>query len=261
MKVIESRRADGISSSAIYIPKPNSRADIRLFCFPYAGSGTLAYRRWIDDLSEKIELCMIRLPGRESRLNEPPFIELTPLVEYIAESIVTYLNKPFAFWGHSMGGLIAFELSRTLRRKRQAQPYHLFISGRGAPQLPRQGSTIHNLPLNQFIDKVRSLNGIPEKMWNYPEMIEMFIPILRADFAVCETYLYIDEPPLDSPITALGGLQDQTTSLKSLEAWKEQTSSSFTVEMFPGDHFYIHKLQKSVLHLISQSLFQMPFSY
>ena len=188
------------------------------------------------------------------RLKEAPFTQLAPLVEAIAQSLLPYLDKPFAFFGHSMGGLTSFEAARLLRRTYARSPVHLFVSGRRAPQIPDSDSPIHTLPDAEFLKELRHLNGTPEAVLANEELMQLLLPTLRADFAVLETYTYQTESPLNCPITAFGGLQDPEVSCEMLEAWQEQTSATFSLQMFFGDHFFIHTAQSLLLQSLNQSL-------
>lgn len=238
-------------------PRPKPQARIRLFCFPYAGGSSAIYHRWPNDLTSEVEVYLLQLPGRGSRLQEPAFTGLDALVEAIAQAILPYLKKPFAFFGHSMGALVAFELARYLRRTQAPVPAQLFISGRTAPQIADTDAPAHDLPEEEFVQEVRRLNGTPGEVLEHPELMHLMIPLLRADFSVCETYSYKVEPALDCPITVLGGLQDHEVPRESLEAWREHTTSDFKVRMLPGDHFFLNTDQPQLLRIVAQELYHL----
>lgn len=233
---------------------PNSQAKLRLFCFPYAGGGTWSFRDWSNDLPQTIEVCSIELPGRGTQMKSPPFTKLDPLVRAIADALHLHLNKPFAFFGHSMGGLVCFEVARLLRKDYKIMPVHLFVSGRRAPHLQPIKPLIHNLPKPDFIEELKHLKGTPLEVLQNHELMELMLPILRADFAVLETYNYTEKPPLNCPIAVFGGLQDSEVSPEELEAWREQTSSEFSLYLFQGDHFFINSERHALLQLIAQNL-------
>lgn len=235
-------------------PRANPGADVRLFCFPYAGGGAAFFREWGRELPSFVEVCLAQLPGRGARLAEPPFTKLTDMVEALAEAISPYLDKPFAFFGHSMGGMISFELARAIRKERQLEPVHLFISGLRAPQDMDASRATYNLPEQEFIEELRRLNGTPREILEHPELMQLIGPILRADFSVCETHRYERAPPLRCPFTIFGGLNDVTEGV-NLENWREHTTSS-TVRIFPGDHFFIHAAQSEILRIIGDELLQ-----
>lgn len=243
--------------SWVTCPKHNSQASLRLFCFPYAGGGALGFRPWADSLPKTIEVCPVELPGRGVRLMESPFARLEPLVQAIAHALLPHLDKPFAFFGHSMGALVSFELARLLCREYGNSPVHLFVSGCRAPQVPDPDPPIHALPESEFLKEVRRLNGTPEAVLENAELMQLFLPILRADFAVIETYVYAPAPTLECPITAFGGLQDSSVSCNALEAWREQTSASFSLQMLPGNHFFLHSAHPLLLQALSRKLYQL----
>lgn len=234
--------------------KPRPQARLRLFCFPYAGGGALIFRTWADGLPADVEVCPVQLPGRGTRLMEPLFTQLSPLIQALAQALLPLLDKPFAFFGHSLGALVSFELARQLRRQYGVQPVRLFVSASRAPQLPHRGLPIHTRSEGDFLAELRHLNGTPREVLDHEELMQISLPVLRADFAVYETYVYPTEPPLNYPISAFGGLRDRTVSQSDLEAWREQTSVSFSLQMFPGDHFFLNTTQPLLLRVLSQEL-------
>ena len=240
--------------SWITIFLPNSQADLRLFCFSYAGGSSMIFRPWLDKFPANVEICLIELPGRGSKIKLPLLKRLEPIVENLSLQIQPYLDKDFAFFGHSMGGLLSFELTRLLSKKYGASPVNLFISARGAPQMQSLKSPIYDLPDSDFIDKLRHYNGTPSAVLENRELMELFLPILRADFEVLETYTYNHAPPLECPISVFGGLQDTQVTIEELEAWREQTNNYFSLNMFPGDHFFIHDSHSLLIEKISEIL-------
>jgi medium-chain acyl-[acyl-carrier-protein] hydrolase len=236
--------------------RPNPRAALRLFCFPYAGGGAPIYRNWVERLPPEVEVCPVQLPGRGGRLREKPFSRMAPLAEALAAELRAYLDKPFAFFGHSMGAIIGFEVARVLRREGAPRPRYLFASGRAAPQIPRPDPPTYELPEAEFIEELRRLNGTPAEVLEHPELMQVMLPLVRADFELIQTYDYTPGPPLDCPISAAGGLEDEGVSREQLEAWREQTAASFTLRMYPGDHFFIHSAQPQLLRMLAQELAQ-----
>ena len=227
---------------------------IRLFCFPYAGGGAGVFRAWQDDLPETIQVCPIQLPGRENRFREPPFARLENLVEALATALFPLFNMPFALFGHSMGALIAFELARTLRAT-GVVPTHLFVGAARPPHLHKTDAPIHLLEDKKFVDALRRrVNGIPEAVLRSPDLLQALLPTLRADLALCERYLYARGEPLDCPISALGGEQDQTIELQQLAGWRVHTRASFDLQRFPGNHFFIAEARTPVLRSIITAL-------
>ena len=238
-------------------PKPHPQARLRLFCFPYAGGGASLFRAWSDELAPAVEVCPVQLPGRESRFREPLYTRLIPLIQTLGPLLRPYLTMPFAFIGHSMGALISFELARYLRRQQAPMPVYLFASAHRAPQLPDPKPPIYHLPDPLFLEELRRLNGIPSEVLDHAELMELMLPLLRADFAVAETYRYTADPPLPCPISAFGGLADDEVSEDESAAWREQTRSAFRLRMLPGDHFFLVKNQSMLLQAISQDVAQL----
>jgi medium-chain acyl-[acyl-carrier-protein] hydrolase len=238
--------------------KPNPRAVLRLFCFPYAGGGALVFRDWSEILPKEIDVSAVQLPGRGNRLRESAFKEMPSVVEAVGREIMSLLDRPYAFFGHSMGAIISFELARLLRRSGHAGPTHLFVSGHKAPQVPKTEPFTYNLPDAEFIAELQRLNGTPREVLDHPELMQMMAPLLRADFESIQSYSYKDEPPLECPITALGGLQDPDISRETLEPWREQTTAAFNLRMFPGDHFFLNTDQPRLLRVIAHEAYR-PF--
>ncbi|UKP00606.1 thioesterase II family protein [Nostoc sp. UHCC 0870] len=243
-----------INNPWLIFPQPNPQAKLRLFCFPYAGGGAGIFRQWYKELNPKMEVCAVQLPGRENRLSEPPFNRLQPLINTLSQEILPTLNQPFAFFGHSMGGLICFELARYLRKLYGLTPVHLFVSGASAPHITDTKPPIHNLPPSDFIQELRRFNGTPTVVLENSELIELMSPTLRADFAVLETYVYPKAAPLSCGITAFGGLADTEVNQTELAAWQEHTTGNFSLKMLPGNHFFIHEHRRQLLDLLSQHI-------
>jgi medium-chain acyl-[acyl-carrier-protein] hydrolase len=229
-------------------------AQLRLFCFPYAGGSSLIFRNWERSFPTAIDVCPVQLPGRGSRMLEPAFTKLGDLVTELTKGLLAYLDRPFAFFGHSMGALIGFELARRLRAQHGLMPSHLFASGRYAPQIEASHRITYNLPEDELLAELRRLNGSPDEVLEHPELMQLLLPIIRADFQLVQTYDYQPELPLSCGITALGGLKDPDVSREHLDAWREQTTGTFAIRMFLGDHFFLQTAQSTLLRMIHQDL-------
>jgi len=249
--------ATQIQDKWVTYPRENRAADIRLFCLPHAGGGASAYYTWLSALPTFVELCPVQIPGRENRISESLFTSLPPLVSAIAQALYPHLDKPFAFFGHSMGAKLAFELTRLLRREHGPEPLHLFVSGHGAPHIQSTEPPIHGLPDAEFIREVKRYEGMPQEILENEELMRYILAILRADFSINETYIYTEEPPLSSPITAYGGLLDEGVPLADMEAWRQQTTAGFELQMFPGGHFFLHTERRPVLRELSYQLYRL----
>lgn len=237
--------------------RPVSQPRLRLFCFPYAGGNAFIYRSWGDQLPSHVELYSIEYPGRGSKLRQPAFTRVSAMLDFLYEGILPLLDKPFAFFGHSMGALLCFELALRLRAQKNLEPRALFVSGRRAPQIKSDEPVTFDLPEDEFISELRRLNGTPKEVLEHPELLQLMMPILRADFELCQTYSFTNAAPLNCPIFVFGGLQDEDVPRENLEGWREQTTSTATVRMFPGDHFFLHSSQSLLLRTLSSDLYQL----
>ncbi len=196
----------------------------------------------------------MQLPGREGRLRETPFTRIEPLVEALAAELPLG-ELPFAFFGHSMGALIAYELVHELARRGGPQPLHLFASGRRAPQVPHREEPLHDLPEPQFLERLRELNGTPEEVLRHAELMALLSPLLRADFALHETWTYrAGRTPLAIGLSTLGGIADPEVTREDLEAWRVETTGPFRLRMMPGDHFFLLSGRRLVTEAVARDL-------
>ncbi len=240
----------------VICPRPSAQARLRLFCFPYAGGGASVFRSWSNELPPDIEVCAIQYPGRESRWQEPLLTNTQAMVPALVEVLSAEFDRPFAFFGYSLGALIGFELARLLAQHQQPGPVHLFVAAHTAPQLPHTEPPIYTLAKPDFFQKIAGLNGTPAEILQNAELMDLLHPVLWADFMMNETYAYVAGSPLECGISAFGGLGEQLIKRTELEAWREQTRQAFTLRMLPGDHFFMHSsrnhLLRSILHDLSR---------
>jgi surfactin synthase thioesterase subunit len=220
-------------------PRPRPDARLRLLLLPHAGGGASTFRAWADALPPDVEVCPVQLPGRENRMLEKPFERLEPLVLALAGVLERWCDLPYAVFGHSNGALVGFELARLARRTGTPGPLHLFASGRRAPDVPPRTPNVAALPDAEFIHELGRLGGMPRQVVEHPELMQLLLPLLRADMALIETYEYRHEPPLSIPITAYTGLADPRVSVDDARAWERHTEAGFRIRTFPGDHFYL----------------------
>ncbi len=231
-------------------PKPDAALD--LFCLPYAGGAASVFRGWGRGLPSHIQVIAVELPGRGARRQEPPIREFSVLVTLLAAGLLPHVQRPYALFGHSMGALLAFELCRIIRHGQVAPPVHLFVSGHEAPRFPEKRRS--HLADDALIEEIRHLKGTPREVLENRELMSLLMPTLRADFAVCESYVFRDEAPLAYPVTAFGGTDDPWASTEQFEAWRGCTRSSFSLRMFPGDHFFLHSREEEVLAAIAEEI-------
>lgn len=233
-------------------PQPNPNATLRLFCFGYAGGSATIFRTWHQYLPKNVEVCPIEIPGRGKQIKSTPYQQIEPLIIEIADHIIPYLDKPFMIFGYSMGSLISFELCRILRSQHNLLPLHLVVAARRAPQFPAEKPLISHLPDDEFIAELGKFNGTPQVVLDNDELMAIFLPIIRADFTLLESYNYTHQSPFDFPITTFGGLQDPEVSDNGLKAWEMQTNSSFSLKMLDGDHFFINSSKKQLLQYLTK---------
>jgi surfactin synthase thioesterase subunit len=188
-------------------------------------------------------------------MTEPPCTELNRLIRVAGQALAPYLDKPFALFGHSMGALIAFELARHVTREYSAQPVHLFVSGRCSPQTISEPFELKQFD-SELPEMLRRGNGTPEEVLQNPELMDLLLPVLRADWALCKSYVYTPQPPFSFPITAFGGLDDHGVPRRYLEGWCEHTTGPFVLRMLPGNHFFLNTSRLPLLEAISKELAQ-----
>ncbi|XP_078571627.1 S-acyl fatty acid synthase thioesterase, medium chain-like [Branchiostoma floridae x Branchiostoma japonicum] len=220
-------------------------AAVRLICFPWAGGGSGYYNNWGKLVPNTVEVYSLRLPGREVRLKEPCHKKMEALTNDISSTLLPKLkDKPFAFFGHSMGAFTAFEVSRYLQKWYGLQPQHLFVSGVSAPQSPlryqKDRQPVSEMSEETFLDYIRMIGGTPEEILQNKGMMKLFLPPLRADLELLDAYNYHipdSGPELSCPITCFDGTEDRD---HDLDAWSELTShSDFQKTKLPGGHFYL----------------------
>ena len=236
-------------------PQPNPRAQTRLFVFPYAGGGPAAFGQWPGALPSMVETWIAHYPGRGSRYNEAPCTRIQLLAQNLSQAVKPLLDKPFAFFGHSLGALVAFELTKQLHEQSLARPQILFASACGAPDGHDPQPPIHDLPDSQFIQAVNDINGIPSELMSVPELMNLFLPALRADFEAAENYATRPgEFMLSCPIIALGGIDDPQVDRLHMEKWSSYTTAGYRARYYPGDHFFINTARDAVIASISDEL-------
>jgi surfactin synthase thioesterase subunit len=238
--------------ASAWFPGADTAEGLRLFWFPHAGGGTPVRALHLPHAA----ICPVRLPGREARIAEAPFERMEPLVAALADAIEPYLAQACAFFGHSMGAAMAFELARLLRRRNQPLPRLLVASGARAPQFRRNYTPPPAPGDQQFLEELQRLQGIPDELLDDPALMRAILPALRADASLYRKYAYTEDAPLDCAIRAYGGVDDPNVRLDHLEAWAEQTTASFAVRLFPGGHFYIERSQGEFLAALAVDLEQ-----
>jgi medium-chain acyl-[acyl-carrier-protein] hydrolase len=225
----------------------------RLFCLPYAGGGPSTFRSWVKHLPAGVQLCCLDLPGRERRIFDNPINDMEKLVRRIQEAVIPGLDLPYLVFGHSLGAIVAFELVQNLAAAGFALPILFMPSGAAAPHLP-QRLGVHDLPDDAFLDFLRQSAGAPKALFDNPDLLELVLPTLRADFEITDRYVCTPWPRLTCPIVAFAGDQDRLVDSDGLAAWREHTSAAFRAYRPAGDHLYLRADDESFFSLLRTEL-------
>ncbi|AVP97142.1 putative thioesterase [Ahniella affigens] len=231
--------------------RSNPSARLRLFCFAYAGGGASAFASLARSLPSSVEILSVQLPGREGRFHESPLTQLPEVMDGVARAVGDVLDKPYLLFGHSLGALIAFELTRHFAAQARPLPSALIVSGKRAPQMPSRRRPFSRLPDEEFIQEIANYKGTPASVLENRELMELVLPRLRADARLFDDYEYRASGPLPCPIVAFGGTDDPHVNLDELAAWRELTTT-FSSRVFEGDHFFIHGNQHPVASALSE---------
>ena len=226
---------------------------VPLFCFPHAGGAASYFHPWSASLAPDIEVLAVQYPGREDRVGEPCVSSMADLADQIHAALGSSLPETFAFFGHSMGAILAFEVARRMAREEGRGPAHLFLSGRPAPPRHRHRN-LRLAPESVLIAELRSLGGTDPRILQDSEMLELILSAIRADYTASETYQFEPGPALSCGITAMTGDRDLRNSIEDTAAWSAHTTGAFDLRVYPGGHFYLDDCRTPVLEVISSSL-------
>jgi surfactin synthase thioesterase subunit len=240
-------------NSRKWLARPRKVADprLRLICFPHIGGGASAFHAWADLLPPDAELCAVRFPGRENRLEERPLDDMSTLLDGLEAALEPLLDRPFVLFGHCSGSIVAFELARRLRAAGKPQPALLIASSIEAPSVRDIAAPLHLLPRDALFARVGEFGGLAPEVLGDPEMMDMFEAIIRADYRLIERACYVAEPPLDVPITVIGGRGDRFVSFASMAAWHSETTGRFSIHMLTTGHFVLDGAAEVVAGLLA----------
>lgn len=243
------------ASSWLSFPNSNTEADLRLFCFPYAGGGAHIFHPWQEKMSSRIEICTVQMPGRGARFTDKPHSDYKTVINELVPVMSGFMDKPYALFGHSMGTLLAYELAQAMQSRGLPQPVHLFVAGRRAMHIGPFGELTHELTDEFLIGRLRKLKGTPDEVLDNRELMNLILPAIRADFKLCDSYRYNERhQKLTVDITAFEGVNDFKAQGADISAWQELTLGNFQSRQLPGDHFFIHSSEQALVRLIDDEL-------
>ncbi|WP_164990901.1 thioesterase domain-containing protein [Streptomyces sp. GZWMJZ-114] len=226
----------------------------RLLCFPFAGGGASAFRTWPALLKDVADVHAVRLPGREERHRETLPTDIDALACEVAVAVSDWCVPPYAVYGHSMGARLAYRVVHALAEHGLPLPGLLIAAAHRAPHQPAPLPLTHSLPREELIGKLVQFGVTPQALLDNQEMLDFFLPVIRADFALSETAEEHPSPPLDVPILALGGEDDAPVGMNELNAWSQHTIAAFRVRRFAGGHFFQFSSEGQLMELLRDEL-------
>lgn len=228
---------------------------VTLFCLPFAGGGASAYNQWVVKMKGILNVCPIQLPGREERIMEEPYKDMGVMLDDLEQAVMSVVKGPYALWGHSMGGKIAYELEKRMERHGYTANC-FFVSGSRVPHIPEPNPIFHLSDL-EFKEKLGRFEGTPKEILDNQELLDFFLPMLRADFTMDETYCSNAPIQLRCPVIAFGGESDREANPEEMRKWKMYTKDYFSCHIFPGGHFYIREHENDVLQALQKQLWRL----
>jgi surfactin synthase thioesterase subunit len=231
-----------------------ARDSIRLFCIPYAGGSASLYSDWVVSAPDWLQVCSVELPGRGWLGTEPFATSLIELAQIICSALYPCTDVPYAIFGHSMGGLLAYEVASQLESLGRHQLCTLFVSGCRAPFMPGKRRPVSHLPDAELLESIRAMQGTPEEILDHPEFAKVVLPVLRSDFGLCERYRLHRVHLLQSPVVTLSGGQDEDASESDMQMWRKLTTGEFRSFTFPGGHFFFKENHNNVIGLVCEEL-------
>jgi surfactin synthase thioesterase subunit len=229
---------------------------INLFCLPFAGGNKYSYREFTEKAPSFLNIITLDYPGRGTRMKDPLPAHIDELTNDLYNQVAPLVGRSaYAIYGHSLGGLMAYKLTRKLLEHGHEPPLHLFITGTTGPSATsRTEKKRHLLNRTDFIAEIRDLDGMPEEILNNEELLYYFEPILRSDFKISEDYLHEELAPLNIPITVITGTEEDM-ELADVQLWQKETNHVVDFKRMPGKHFFIFQHTYHIIEIISKKLF------
>ncbi len=242
------------------VPRPRPKADLRLICFPYAGGNASTYTSWVNIIPDNVELVLVQPPGRATRIFEQAYTSMDSLIQSLIKVIPSKLDKPYILFGHSLGSRVAFELMNKLKQQEYPLPQHFIASGSRGPQCTSDKKELYKLPDEDFIFELQKLNGTPKALLENKDLMDLLLPLIRADFELSDKYLYSDNTRFNCSVSVLGGEYDVDITDLHLKSWGDFFTKKITQHIIKGDHFYIDTNRETVLRIVNKIIHNIPIS-
>lgn len=227
---------------------------LTLLCFSYAGGSPLTFNEWHKWLDPRVRVVTILLPGRATRIMEPAIDEMDAIIDVLLPSIEQIVDGDYAMFGHSLGSKVALQLCKKLKETGGQLPSHFFASGSCAPHKPRKEKVLYNLPDNEFIKELGNLNGTPREVLENEELMQLYLPMLRADFKIADTFKYEMSSKLPVDLSIFRGEFDEDVSVEKSVAWRELFDGAYEFVQFKGGHFFVDECKQQVVAKIMKKL-------
>ncbi|RAG87110.1 thioesterase [Streptacidiphilus pinicola] len=226
---------------------------VRLICVPQAGAGAGAFSGWRRHVPEGVELAPVELPGRGTREREPHPEDVTALAEAVFQGLRPELTMPYVLFGHSLGGLLAYEVARRVEAQGLREPLAVLISGARAPQTPSL-RTMSDVDEDRLLDWIAANGGLPQEILSYPSFVAEILRAVRTDLRYAEQYLEPDPTRLRSPLHVFAGADDAITPPAYVPLWERCAGGDFRVTTLPGGHAFPHTDPAALLRHVQDLL-------
>lgn len=222
---------------------------ISLFCLPFSGGTVYSYQKFKPHFPKSVTMIPVELPGHGKRIRELLLTDIHAMIEDLYAQIRPKLQTPYALYGHSLGALLSYLLICKFANEQAPLPFHLFVSGHQGPSIPEKEKDLHLLPQREFIARLQQYGGLPQEVVEHRELMDLFVPMLKADFQAISDYHYTPAPKLNLPITVMFGSEEAISREEAL-AWQEVAVRTIQLQKFSGKHFFIFDHPQAIVQLI-----------